>query len=516
MKLNPKRKIGFLLTILIIFPILLFSAYQLYNLNEDAKSVKKIYDIQTESILFSINQFSEDYFTRKRAELENIMFYSSGDLIQKNIDQFIIKNDPIFSFSIIDTSYKIIDIYGNNSLFGKNILDSVISINKTKFKRLIEFKKANYDKIEPIILNQEYIIESFVIGNNNNFKIALLVIDIGKFIKHVLDPQIRRFLSDKFFISIKNYHSGKEIYNSLSYSSKVIPDNFKKMWLFPNLHAGIELKGETIKELANKRTKYYSIIIVGLLIYVFGGIFYILLSTGREFELVKMKTEFIANVSHELRTPLSLISMYAETLQLGRVKEETKKTEYINTIVKETARLNKLVNSILNFSKAEAGKRDFKLNEEDLGEIVEETLDLYHKQLTDIGFDIKYSATDNFLPVMCDREAVKESIINILDNAVKYSGNSKNIEIKTEIDDRYCSVLVTDFGIGLTEEQKKKIFDKFYRVSSVEVHNTKGTGLGLSIVKQIMDYHKGNISVISKINKGSTFKLSFPIYKKGE
>jgi len=515
MKINPKRKIGFLLVIIIIFPILLFSAYQLYNLNEDAKSVQQMYDNQIETIIFSLNQFSEDFIGRKRAELENFYFFSNNNFVDENINQFLTKNKSIKFIALLDTSFSIIRTHGNGVTTSNSSILQIIANNKKTFARLLRYKKADYNKIEPIVLNDECVIESFVISGNNNYGIALLTINLPKFISTVLDPKIRSSLVNNFFISLVNFNTKKEIYNSLNHKSAAMPEKFKTMWLFPNIRAGIELKGETIKELANKRTKYYAIIISGLLIYVIGGIFYIFLSTGKELELVKMKTEFIANVSHELRTPLALISMYAETLQLGRITDENKKQEYINTIVHETSRLSKLVNSILNFSKAEAGKREFKLYEEELGEILEETLELYHKQLTEKGFKINYIGEDNYLPVFCDREAVKESIINILDNAAKYSGKNKTIDVKTELDQNYCSILISDFGIGLTDEQKKKIFDKFYRVSSVEVHNTKGTGLGLSIVKQIMDYHKGIITVTSKLNEGSTFKLSFPIYKKG-
>ncbi|HPN38523.1 MAG TPA: HAMP domain-containing sensor histidine kinase [Melioribacteraceae bacterium] len=514
MKINPKRKIGFLLVIIIIFPLLLFSAYQLYNLNEDAKNIQQIYDNQIETIIFSLNQYSEDFIGRKRAELENIFFFNTNNLTETNIKQFLDKNEFVKHVTVLDTSLNVINLYGNYTDSLKKFYTAFAKSNNLTFERLLRYKKSNYDKIEPIELNDSCITESFVLGINNNYKIVFLTLNIPKFISFVLDPKIRRSLSSNFFISIIDKNNKNEIYNSLNHKSNVIPEKFNAMWLFPNLKAGIELKGETIKELANKRTKYYLTIIAGLLIYVIGGIFYIFLSTGKELELVKMKTEFIANVSHELRTPLSLISMYAETLQLGRIKDESKKNEYINTIVKETSRLSKLVNSILNFSKAEAGKREFKLNEEELSDIVEETLDIYYKQLTQKGFTVNYTGADSFLPIFCDRESVKESLINILDNAVKYSGNSKTIDVTTEIDNNYCSVLIKDYGIGLTEEQQKKIFEKFYRVSSVEVHNTKGTGLGLSIVKQIMDYHKGLVTVNSKINEGSTFKLDFPIYKK--
>ncbi|HSR18135.1 MAG TPA: HAMP domain-containing sensor histidine kinase [Ignavibacteriaceae bacterium] len=109
-----------------------------------------------------------------------------------------------------------------------------------------------------------------------------------------------------------------------------------------------------------------------------------------------------------------------------------------------------------------------------------------------------------------DPEAVSEAVINLIDNAVKYSGDKKEIDMSTGTGDNSVFIKVDDKGIGISEENQKKIFEKFYRVSEGLVHNTKGTGLGLTLVKHIMDAHKGKIKVISRLNEGSSFTLSFP------
>jgi two-component system phosphate regulon sensor histidine kinase PhoR len=202
--------------------------------------------------------------------------------------------------------------------------------------------------------------------------------------------------------------------------------------------------------------------------------------------------------------------MFAETLEMGRVKTEEKKKEYYTIISKESNRLGRIVNTILNFSKMEAGKRKFNFAKEDLNEVIIQVYQNYNYHLYNKGFDFDYEPGINLPKVMIDREAVSEAIVNLLDNAVKYSGETKFIKmvIGSEIDSVFIEV--QDKGIGISEEDQKKVFDKFYRVTSGLVHATKGTGLGLSLVKQIMDAHKGKIILKSKLGEGSSFKLLFP------
>ena len=135
----------------------------------------------------------------------------------------------------------------------------------------------------------------------------------------------------------------------------------------------------------------------------------------------------------------------------------------------------------------------------------------YSFHLKNKGFQFNYNPGDKLPALNIDEEAVSEAVINLIDNAVKYSPDIKQIEIKTGIDSTFEFVEVTDKGFGISHEDQRKVFDKFFRVSSALVHDTKGTGLGLSIVKHVMDAHGGKVTVHSKAGVGSSFKLLFPV-----
>jgi two-component system, OmpR family, phosphate regulon sensor histidine kinase PhoR len=244
------------------------------------------------------------------------------------------------------------------------------------------------------------------------------------------------------------------------------------------------------------------------------GIWIVFRNIKQEIELAQIKSDFVSNVSHELRTPLALITMFAETLDMGRVKTEEKKKEYLTIINQETNRLSRIVNKILNFSRMEAGKRTYNITESDLNEVVAGVFETYKFHLQKNGFTFRYIPGDNLPPVRIDPEAASEALINLIDNAMKYSEDVKNVSIFTGQENNYLFIEVQDKGIGISEENQKKIFDKFFRVTSGLVHNTKGTGLGLTLVKHIMDAHKGKIEVKSEPWKGSSFKLIFPINNK--
>ncbi|MCW9096630.1 MAG: HAMP domain-containing histidine kinase, partial [Ignavibacteriaceae bacterium] len=243
------------------------------------------------------------------------------------------------------------------------------------------------------------------------------------------------------------------------------------------------------------------------------GVWIVYKNIRKEVEIAQIKSDFVSNVSHELRTPLSLISMFSETLEMDRVKTEEKKKEYYSIISNEANRLSKIVNSILNFSKMEAGKRQFNFVDSYLNDVVENVYRSYKFHLEQKGFTFSLEKDENIPILKIDEEAVSEAIVNLIDNAVKYSDDKKEIVIKTGQENNFAFVEVEDKGIGIPEKDQKKIFDKFFRVSSGNVHNVKGSGIGLSIVHHIMDAHKGKIEVLSEVGNGSKFRLLFPLSK---
>ena len=240
------------------------------------------------------------------------------------------------------------------------------------------------------------------------------------------------------------------------------------------------------------------------------GIWFVFRNVRKEVELAQAKSDFVSNVSHELRTPLSLISMFAETLEMKRVASEEKKQEYYSIISQEANRLGRIVNNILNFSRMENGRRKFRMEEKDVNELVEVIYNNYSFHLKNKGFIFDYELTADLPLVNIDEEAVSEAVINLIDNAVKYSNELKEVHIRTGIEDNNVFIEVTDKGIGISPDDQKIIFDKFYRVTTGLVHNTKGTGLGLTLVKYIIEAQGADIRLESKIGNGSKFRLLFP------
>jgi two-component system phosphate regulon sensor histidine kinase PhoR len=232
----------------------------------------------------------------------------------------------------------------------------------------------------------------------------------------------------------------------------------------------------------------------------------------KEMQLSQAKSEFVSNVSHEIRTPLSLIGMFAETLEAGRVTTEEKKKDYYHIIGKETARLSRIVNRILNFSQLEANRKRFMMAPVQLNDLCREILGTYADHFKEKNFEVSFQ--EGALPVVAlDREAASEAIINLIDNAMKYSLDRKNIRVTTSTEGNFCVVAVADQGIGIAKTHHHAIFDQFFRAPSGDVHTTKGSGLGLTLVKKIMHAHRGDVTVESIPGKGSTFKLLFPITK---
>jgi signal transduction histidine kinase len=252
-----------------------------------------------------------------------------------------------------------------------------------------------------------------------------------------------------------------------------------------------------------------SILMTAVLI---GGMSFALRTASREMRLSQMKTDFVSNVSHELRTPLSSIRVFGEFLKLGRVTEQEKIREYGEYVETESRRLTQLINNILDFSKIESDRKIYHFECANLEELIAVTLKCYDVQLKqhDIGV-LFHPSSAPLPPVLIDTDAIAQAFMNLLDNAVKYSGKGKEIEVRLGLKEAFATISVTDHGIGIPREEQGKIFEKFYRVSTGLVHDVKGSGLGLSLVKHIVKAHRGRVVVESEPNRGSTFTLYLPI-----
>lgn len=236
----------------------------------------------------------------------------------------------------------------------------------------------------------------------------------------------------------------------------------------------------------------------------------------RELELAQMKADFLSNITHELKTPLTSIKMYGEMLALGRLKTEEKRREYAEHIVRESDRLQGLIEDILDFARQDAGKsaKTYVMAEEDVADTVAEAIDLFRGSATIRGFDlfVELPKVGSLPPVDLDRDAIVRAVLNLLSNAAKYSGDSRYVRVRVVREGReWIAVSVQDKGIGIAPDDLERIFERFFRAGDVETRAISGTGLGLSLVDQIVQAHRGEIRVESEKGRGSLFTVLLPI-----
>jgi signal transduction histidine kinase len=279
---------------------------------------------------------------------------------------------------------------------------------------------------------------------------------------------------------------------------------------FPQLTLAIKLRGTTLAAIGERFARISFLTLAALSLVLAGGIALTYRNVSKEMALARLKSDFVSNVSHELRTPLSLIRLYAETLEMGRITSPEKYQEYYRIIRKESERLTALINNILDFSRIEAGRKEYDFRETDMCELVHNTLDSYRYQLEQGGFQFE-EKIDEVPPMRVDREAMARSLLNLVNNALKYSQDRKFIGVNLYRDNGSVKLEVVDQGIGIPHDEQQKIFEKFYRVGDPLVHNTKGSGLGLSLVRHIVQAHGGEVSVDSTPGQGSKFTIALPV-----
>jgi two-component system, OmpR family, phosphate regulon sensor histidine kinase PhoR len=236
----------------------------------------------------------------------------------------------------------------------------------------------------------------------------------------------------------------------------------------------------------------------------------------RELKASELRTQFVSSISHELKTPLTAIRMYAETLQMGRTPDAQSASEYLETIVRESERLSRLVDGVLLFSKTEQGKHAYRMRPTALPEVIEAAARAIEHPTRQQGFRFRTTVETGLPLVEADRDALEQAVLNLLSNAIKYSGDSRDIELAAVCQDGEAVIRVTDHGVGIAPEEHTRIFEKFYRAPTRENQLLPGTGLGLALVAQIVKAHRGRVEVSSAPGEGSTFSIYLPLERKDE
>lgn len=512
---KPQNKLLLILLVVFLLPLIIFTAYQVSTLNENEQVITEIYDNQLEAILFSVNQYSQDQVDDWAHDINLAILDTAGT--EYYIDLFLEENEAVTYILWSDTAF---NRYEMRSLTQEenpqliSLLQDTITRRGVNIERLRKFQEGGYAKKEPLgrleinPLPPQSGLMFLLDENVSQYQICFLVIDPNLFITQTLSQKIQSVTQEKFVISAYDDATNAQI--TILDTIKIDNPPKKPLWLLPDYSLGIILKGNTIQNLAKQRTTNNLLILLGVDLILILGLVLIYRNIKKEIQLAQIKSDFVSNVSHEIRTPLALISMFAETLQMDRAPTEEKRQEYYNIIGHEANRLGSIVNKILSFSKLEAGKAEYTLEPSNLSEIVKQVLNTYDYHLRSQGFTCNFDPNGNLPEISADKGAVSEAIINLLDNAIKYSVGSNEVGVRLGQQQGFVFVEVEDHGIGITAENQKYIFDKFYRVPTGSVHNAKGTGLGLTLVSHIMEAHKGAIKLDSIPGKGSRFKLLFP------
>src|SRR5262249_53090682 len=237
----------------------------------------------------------------------------------------------------------------------------------------------------------------------------------------------------------------------------------------------------------------------------------------RQIMLARQKTDFVSNVSHELKTPLTSIRMFAELLAEGRVNEPEKRRSYLGIITAETARLTRLINNVLDFSRMERGEKKYKFEHCDLRELARETAETYRPHLETNGFKFECRLPEAPIAVNGDRDALAQVLVNLLSNAEKYSDSHKEIALELARQEQplpHVEVKVLDRGLGVPKGSEEKIFEKFYRAHDSLSSGIQGSGLGLTLARQIARAHGGEVCYEVREGGGSCFCLRLPLVER--
>jgi signal transduction histidine kinase len=425
------------------------------------------------------------------------MFYQSFKEIIRGTDQ------------VIDSLFRELDVQRTSTDYLIRILTEpdpdVISGNNYYIdsKNGITCKPINSAELSAVYLTWD----------KNNDLTTGMVIDFPAYLKYVSDKLITKIDPDSS-INVKiEDNSGRLIFYKVlkeetRYLSFPFPENLPRYKLLLS-----ENKPGFISTILKAGSGIYLFIFILIALFMILGFAFTIYTLNVELRLNKMKSEFISNVSHELKSPLTSIRMMTEMLHHNRVETEERKSAYYSTMLEESEHLSHLIDNILDFSRMEDDRKKYEFVDLDLDELLQKFLESTRESLPEPGFNIRYSCPDRVPEIQADKNAILQVFYNLVDNAMKFSDTSREIDIKLFSRDDELLFCVKDYGIGISSKDQARIFDRFYRGDEPQRLGIKGSGIGLTIVKKIIEAHKGYLTIESRPGEGSTFCVHLPIDK---
>ena len=424
----------------------------------------------------------------------------------------------VFRNGILEESYKIPSMFFDIGLDSIN-LDRITNKQETKiynngdidndFKISPEKSFQNIQTMTPLMQ------EHFIAATRERFKNYPIYKRISnKVVRNFLDKHLKSAGIDTDFefaiydkdLATKVHSDGFDLTKSSTYSVPVFLDNnnesnYKLYVNFPD--RGKFLFASILKMVI------LSIIFTSIIIIAYVSAIYQLI---KQRKISQIKSDFINNMTHEFKTPIATINLALDSIKNPRILEDQEKVmRYLNMIKDENKRMHAQVENVLRISKLEKNELNISKDRINLHELVEDAITHVELIVEDRQGYIKTHFDAEKSSVLANESHFTNVVVNILDNAIKYSNEAPKIDVYTENVGNSILLKIADQGSGMTKQVQKKVFEKFYREQTGDVHNVKGHGLGLAYVKRIVEDHQGHISVESEKGKGSTFTIKLPL-----
>lgn len=276
-----------------------------------------------------------------------------------------------------------------------------------------------------------------------------------------------------------------------------------------NVHA-VVTNPETVLAPARTRSRILVAALALISMLILAGAYLVGRAVTREMAVSRLQSEFVSSVSHEFRTPLSSLCLLSDLLASGRVANDADRNEYYGVLARESRRLRRLVEGLLNFGRMEAGAMQYRFETIDPAELVRELSNDFQHEVEVSGYKIEVTAAKEAPLVNADRTALGSAVWNLLDNAVKYSPECRKVWVEVRKEGDRAAICVRDCGLGIPASEQRHIFEKFTRGEAARKGGIEGTGVGLAMVHRIMAAHGGEVRLESEPGRGSTFTLLLP------
>ncbi len=429
------------------------------------------------------------------------------DMFYQSLKEIIPKTDPV-----IDSLFAKLDTQRARTDYLIRILSEtdVIAPNVNN-----HFKDSK-NGISCIPINSAELAAVYLLWDKNNGVQTGMVIDFPAYVKSISEKLIHKLDPDSSVNLKIEENNGRLIFSKVikeetGYLSFPFPEYLPQCKLLLS-----ENKPGFMATLLKAGSGIYLFIFILIALLMILGFVFTIYTLNVELRLNKMKSEFISNVSHELKSPLTSIRMMTEMLHHNRVQTEERKSAYYSAMLEESEHLSHLIDNILDFSRIDDDRKKYDFVDLDLDELLQKFLESTRKRLPESGFEIRYNRSYKVPVIQADKNAILQVFYNLVDNAIKFSGTSRQIDINLFPGDNELLFCVKDYGIGISSKDQEKIFDRFYRGDEPQRIGIKGSGIGLTIVKKIIEAHGGHLTLESRPGEGSTFNVHLPINKNRE